>query len=433
MDLKKSLFGYKKNSVDALIRQLAEKEEQAQSRITALENELLTTTENAKKNMESIQTELVIRQKSLLDLAQTLEERNDRIAELEAKQRTLVSNIESQFRAVISELEEKHDARVAAIEEKNNGTIAGLEEKHQQEIRIFKQNEDQVKQIGMLYINAQEYAEKMKMDSQARVLDFIDRVFDDIGRTQGHYEESIRQINVNKENLEKLSQEMLANINRMRDKVGELDHVQSDTSYHAENIRSAKERIKRQIQEQYAKDGLNRSRQPQSDQAAVSVGRSYPIQYTEAEQNRKPEETVPSIQYAEQIEELKRRIEKQEEMFTSYGFRAAKEEAPKQEAPKQEETGSTPENRMVGGRYEKNHAERETYGRFFAALEKKFNDDDYPPQDGTTPGTEPNDPSAGQRTAGKIEDNNDGKEDGETLPTKKVSIKDILNKYANMN
>ena len=324
MNLKKSLFGgYKKDSVDAAIKQLLENEEQAQAKIALLDNEFRLSKENAQKNLESIQTELVIRQKSLLDLNRTLDEKNTRIAELESKQRSLIADFEEQYRAVIAEMEEKHKTKVARLEDGYKERMSSLEERYQQNAALAQQNaalaqhkDDQVKKIGQLYVDAQEYTEKMKMETKAKTQESIDHIFEELSKTQEQFETAFGQISQKKMNLRQLAGEMQDNLNMLQSRVDSMDYEQAAFSASFDTIKAAKDQIKRKIQDEFDKDKWREKEQPtESEKKTIQEPYYEKIPASPAkEQQASPAQPAPD--FAAQIEELKNRLERQEELLS---------------------------------------------------------------------------------------------------------------------
>jgi len=498
MDLKKSLFGgYKKDSVDAVIKQLTENEEQAQAKIALLDNEFRLSKESAQKTMESIQTELVIRQKSLLDMTRTLEEKNSRIAELELKQRTIMADFEEQYHAIISKLEEQHRTKVAQLEEEYNAKTTDLERKYQQNAQLIQQKDDQVKKIGQLYVDAQEYTEKMKMETKVKTLESIDRVFHELNKTQEQFETSFAQIAQKKKNLKQLMGEMLENLNLLQNKVDSMDNEPVNLSSSFDNMKYVKDQIRRQIQDEFDNDRKIEKEPPLPKTEFIAKENSYeeipknqarsqitepvheqaaePIREQAAEPVREEriEKVEPQVNYAAQIEELKQKIERQEELLqlrTRFANMTNTMEEPVVdnkpdliETPAFTAEPASEISEEIRSRNERELAERENYSKYFAEIEKKYckepqsasfggsssaNGSGSAPSDslfGTRPCAVPSDVPAdmpaepdpiGMESAGITVETAGMKkeepEDTDNPVSKKPSIKDILNKYANM-
>ena len=346
MELKKSLFGgYNKASVDAVFKQMQEIEEQAQAKIALLENEYRLSKENAQKNMESIQTESMIRQKSLVELTRTLEEKNGMLAELEAKQESAASDVEEQLRTLVSELEAKystktalleksHAAAISSLEESNstktaflenkyNTRIAELEDRYQRDVGAVRQNDEQVKRIGQLYVDAQEYTEKMKQESKAKTMESVDQIFEEIYKAQEQYETSIKDIGMKNQNIKQMAGEMLETLQTLQNKVEKMEREQGNITSPFENIKAVKDRIKHQIQSQYEKEYEKRAAEPVqkiSEPEEKTVYEEKPAVQVPVKPKDQPE---PVFDYARQLVELKQRIERQEELLSMQSMKVA--------------------------------------------------------------------------------------------------------------
>jgi hypothetical protein len=520
MDLKKSLFGgYNKASVDAVFKQMQEIEEQAQAKIALLENEYRLSKENVQKNMESIQTESMIRQKSLVELTRTLEEKNSRLAELEAKEEKVSTDVEEQLRTLVSELEAKystrnalleksHAATISSLEESNstktaflenkyNAKIAELEERYQRDIGAMRQNDEQVKRIGQLYVDAQEYTEKMKQESKAKNMESVDQIFEQIFMAQEQYEASIKEISLKNQNIKQIAAEMQETIQTLQSKVETMEREQGNIVSPFENIKAVKERIKHQIHSQYEKENEKHAAEPikkhnEPDEKTVHEEK------TIVQVPVKPQEMpIPAFDYAQQLAELKQRIERQEELLSMQSMKVTaamesigsidpvrniepvseivkhtmtetsfpdfhiEEEKPvqKDQEPIVEYAGAsesdtatlsvseestippvipgyeaesvseTEEESDEPG--EKELFDRDSYSKYFAEIGKKFGKEQPVSNHMTAPAENPSVISSPEEPENFEEKKETVHETENTLP-KKPSIKDILNKYANL-
>ncbi len=449
MDLKKSLFGgYRKDSVDAVIRQMQENEEQYQAKIALLDNEFRLSKEATQKNLESAQTELVIRQKSVSDLTRGLDERNARIAELEEQQRTIASEFEKQYGAILSEMKIRHDAALADMEEKYSTRIAGLEERSRQETVTARQTDDQVRKIGQLYVDAQEYTEKMKVEAKNKMMESIDSVFAELDKMQTRYEESFAQINEKKANLSRLVAEMTENLLSLQNKMDSMDSDKTGFVASFENISNAKEQIRKKIQNDNDNEREAAAKAPEPEKSPAAPYHERPA-----------EPAVPSVDFSAQIEELKQKIERQERLLllrTAEEARPAQEPLPsilsvesmpatlQGEALAMESVSLEEEKRLEEGRVfipsmeedsirhnDKESLERENYNKYFEEIRKKYSKEPSPSPSFQETAPAASLPDALQEL--KPDENADDKTDNEETPiSKKPSIKDILNKYANM-
>jgi len=478
MDLKKSLFGgYNKGSVDAAIKQLKENEEQNQAKIALLDNEFRLSKETSQKNLESIQTELVIKQKSLSDLARTMDEKNTRIADLEERKRTIAAEFERQYGAIIAEMKQKNDAALAELEEKYSAKIAGLQERSRQETVLVRQNDDQVRKIGQLYVDAQEYTEKMKAEAKERMMESIDKVFGDLGKTQERFEASFAQINQKKTNLSRLAGEMQESLRALQNKMSSMDNEPVNFTSSFENIKYAKEQIKQSIQYEYDNDReKNNKKEPPLQKSEPAEERTVFTKSPVIAAWKQPAEPVePSVDYAAQIEALKQKIDRQERLLslrntenysasepaapgrsTGLPESAATEETPlvdrestfietpvderpPEESKPLEEAGLPREDRVFvpakeeesSVRNDKDLSERENYNRYFEEIRKKYSKEQLSAPSESMPAESASEPPVEPGMTEESKEKAD-KDNGENPVSKKPSIKDILNKYANM-
>ena len=300
MNLRKSLFGgYKRYSVDAIIGQLIENEEHVQAKIILMEKEYKLSKENAQKSIESLQAEIVAGQKSMQSMTKIIEERNSRITQLETKQRMILDDFGEQNRMIISREEEKYKTRVTQIEDEYITKARDLEDEYKQKTRFIQQKEDQVKKIGQLYVDAQEYIEKMKTGAKAKTAESIDLLFIELNKIQEQYETSFGQISQKKNSFKQLLGELLDTLHVMQNEADRLDYDNVNFTSSFDNMKYTKEQIKRQVQDEFDID--------------------YKPSYEEIPPKpmlaEKTQKEKLQIDYASQIDELRQKIEKQEELF----------------------------------------------------------------------------------------------------------------------
>ncbi|MHB1485148.1 MAG: coiled-coil domain-containing protein [Saccharofermentanales bacterium] len=266
MNLKKSLFGgYKRNSVDAVIMQMMENNERTQEEIAILNNEFHLSKESAQKNLETLQNELSIKQDLVLQLGKTIETQNNRIDELEKQ------------------------------DEKYKTEIAKLEDDYK---KFIQDKDEQIKKIGQLYVDAQENTEKIKAMAKTRIFDTISRIFHELNKTQEQFEISFENINQKKDSFSQIMREMIDTLSVLQNKADELayDRVSFVTVF--DNIKYAREEIFRQIENDF------------DNEVHIENNHVEP----ESEMKTKIE---PPVNYSIQIEELRQKIERQEELLRS--------------------------------------------------------------------------------------------------------------------
>lgn len=404
--IKKTVFGgYNKKSVNEMLDELTEKNEQLQSKLALTDTEFRLTKENMQRNLESLQTELAIKQKANADLSRALDEKNQKISE--------------------------------------------LEEKYAESRRSAGLYEEQVRKIGQIYVDAREYTDKIKKDSKAKSFETIDQIFSELDGTREQYETAFHRINQKKSGLKQLTDEMEDMIRQLRGKIVKMDDDEYNLTSTFSYIKTLKDQVKDKIRNDYRDRDPEKNRFYDEDEAVSEV---IPEKSVDPAISVIP--VVPVIpmnnvtkqenQYADSLSENP--VSKLSEIVAQ--IEELQKESKFAETPVQESTATHREFVSIlqpvdgaGNRSEKERNERENYSRYFAEIGKRYSKEGQPSTSVSSSSSVSSSVSTSATATAQgdlsssgdpvLSSNNENGTDEMQNP-KKPNIKEILNRYANM-
>lgn len=472
MNIKKALFGgYKRKVVDQMVTQWTEEKESTQSRIEMMEIELGLSNETAKRSVEQLGADIKLKEKSIellrgeLDqkkalaqqLAGVIEAKNAQIADLSAQ-------IEQKDRAIKNQEPKNGDSLLSGRQVLNDAAY-----------------EEGVRRIGQLYVDAKNYTDMIKSDAQIKTNEAVDIFFDEIIKSREEYLAISNQISQKRRAISQLAYEMEGTVKLLRNNLEKFDEKPSISDDPYARLDEIKENLKAKISNGFNPYSVEQEETipnitPELSETVeifTDSGRSDAIDNNESKVDNEELNNKLS-EFATQIEELRSTIQMQQEIIDNSSKMHEKPPIPEPyqsdddlnntqpitEASSDKEPDSTdkiiPEPRRIQNteleehelRSERERMEREKYRLYFSEIEKKYKRDSvaghrYTFSNPRTTADNSND-SSSESTDNLLDtDNKQGIAESKNSKTsvsgdarsthgKKPSIKEILDKYANL-
>jgi len=330
MQLKKAFIGgYKRKQVDNIVSQMKENEDLNNVKTAILENEFGLFKENSQKQIESIQRDIAIRQKSIVDLNASLDEKNSKInelniiinlkikeiEELQIARKQDEKRLEEIFNSKIADLEKSYEAKISLTESSLNEQLIEMQNKFQKESQYNDQYEDQIRKIGKIYFDAQENTDKLKQETKKTVLDSINQIFGDLYRTQNQFEAAFVPIKQKKLLLRQLTTEMEDTIRLLKTKMDSMDQELDNFISPFKHLDNTKDKIYNHVNKVYTADEDN----------VCSINTDCDVKTNSTNKNETEShidnQTISPINkdfvnYSAQIETLRQDIDKQQELLS---------------------------------------------------------------------------------------------------------------------
>lgn len=482
MNIKKALFGgYRREAVDQMITQWSEEKESTQSRIEMMEIELGLSNESAKRSVEQLSADIKLKEKSIellrgeLDqkkalaqqLAVVVEEKNAQIADLSAQ-------IEQKERAVKNQEQKTSDLLPSGRPALNDAAY-----------------EEGVRRIGQLYVDAKNYTDMIKSDAQIKTNEAVDIFFDEIIKSREEYLAISNQISQKRRAISQLAYEMEGTVKLLRNNLEKFDDKPSISDDPYARLDEIKETLKAKINNGFNPYSVEQEETipnitPELNETIDSFTDSSRSDEIENNESKADNEELNNrlAEFATQIEELRSVLQMQQEIIDNNkkiqeqrnisendqsehkeqvalvsddNINATKpivEDTPVEEPVSSERI--IPEPRRIQNteleehelRSERERMEREKYRLYFSEIEKKYKRDTaaghrYTFSNPRTTETNGN-ASSSESTDNLLDTDNkpDAAEnknsktsvsgDARSTHGKKPSIKEILDKYANL-
>lgn len=300
MIIKKALFGgYKRKVVDQMITQWSEEKTSTQTKIGMMDLELGLSKETAKRSIDQLSSDIKQKEKAIELLRSELDQKKalgEQLAGVVETKNAEIANLSAQI--------EQMDRTANNREQKTDDAYS-----HGRTDNKDDAYDEGIRRIGQLYVDAKNYTDMIKSDAQIKTSESVDLFFDEIRKSREEYIAVTNQISQKRRAISELIYEMDGSLKMLRTNLDKFDEKSPITDDPYVKLEEMKEKLKSRIN-----NGFNPFAMSWDDTISTPANEAIAIKESFAVNNELENKIA---EFASQIEELRSTLQLQQEMIDS--------------------------------------------------------------------------------------------------------------------